>query len=358
MMVPTSRLLVCYGLVIPLLTLLPLLGEGRFAPLLGGCLVFAFVALLDCALATARMRAISVDLPRLVRMTKGREGSIEVGVRSTRMSRTVIRLGLPLPEQISSPHDRLTALVPEGGFSARIAWPCIPLRRGRFLVDGCYVETRSFLGLWALRRRHDKACEIRVYPDLAKEGRQLAALFLNRGFFGLHAHRRQGRGREFESLREYAPGDGYDEINWKATAKRHHPVTKVFQIERTQEVYVCIDASRLSGRLWLSNADGARGAGSPSRDGHETHLDRFIGAALILGLAARKQGDLFGMAAFDESVHAFLRAAGSRSHYTACREHLVNLRPQARQSRLRGAFYLHPPETATPGTDHDAHQPG
>src|SRR5208337_3061860 len=46
------------------------------------------------------------------------------------------------------------------------------------------------------------------------------------------------------------------------------------------------------------------------------------------GLAAQKQGDLFGMVAFDESVHAFLRAAGSRSHYTACREHLVNLSPR------------------------------
>jgi len=56
-----------------------------------------------------------------------------------------------------------------------------------------------------------------------------------------------GKGRDFEKLREYIPGDSLDDIHWKATAKRGHPVTKVFQIERTQEVYVILDASRLSG---------------------------------------------------------------------------------------------------------------
>ena len=89
--------------------------------------------------------------------------------------------------------------------------------------------------------------EIRVYPNLVTERKNLAALFLNRGSFGLHAQRQLGKGREFEKLREYVPGDGYDELHWKATARRGRPITKVYQIERTQEVYVVIDASRLGG---------------------------------------------------------------------------------------------------------------
>ena len=52
------------------------------------------------------------------------------------------------------------------------------------------------------------------------ERKNLAALFLNRGSFGVHAQRQVGKGRDFEKLREYIPGDGYDEIHWKATAKR------------------------------------------------------------------------------------------------------------------------------------------
>ena len=43
-------------------------------------------------------------------------------------------------------------------------------------------------------------------------------------------------------------GDSLGDVHWKATAKRGHPVTKEFQIERTQEVYCIIDASRLSAR--------------------------------------------------------------------------------------------------------------
>src|SRR5204863_1117351 len=90
--------------------------------------------------------------------------------------------------------------------------------------------------------------EIRVYPNLLNERKNLAALFLHRGSFGMHAQRQIGKGRDFEKLREYIPGDSYDEVHWKATAKRGRPVTKIFQIERTQEVYVIIDASRLSAR--------------------------------------------------------------------------------------------------------------
>ncbi len=79
-------------------------------------------------------------------------------------------------------------------------------------------------------------------PNLLDDRKNLSALFLNRGQFGLHAQRQVGKGRDFEKLREYIPGDGYDEIHWKATARRGKPITKVFQIERTQEVYVIVDA--------------------------------------------------------------------------------------------------------------------
>ena len=68
-----------------------------------------------------------------------------------------------------------------------------------------------------------------------------------------------GKGREFEKLREYVRGDSLNDIHWKATAKRGHPVTKEYQIERTQEVYIAIDASRMSGRAgkYLSGHGGA-----------------------------------------------------------------------------------------------------
>ena len=142
--------------------------------------------------------------------------------------------------------------------------------------------------------------------------------------------RQIGRGREFEKLREYVPGDGSDEIHWKATARRGRPITKVFQVERTQEIYVVIDASRLSAR--------------PAGD--ETALERSIAAALIVGAAAERRGDLFGLAAFSHQVEAFTRARNGKSHYAACRDAIYQIAAAAHFAGLRRNLHVPAPSPA------------
>jgi uncharacterized protein (DUF58 family) len=199
------------------------------------------------------------------------------------------------------------------------------------------VEGSSPLGFWVVRRTLPVNCELRVYPNLMSDRENLAALFLNRSAFGLHAQRQIGKGREFEKLREYVPGDGYDEIHWKATARRGRPITKVFQIERTQEIYVVIDASRLSARETVPGSKfqvpGSPG-GSMSQLGTwnpelgTSTLERYITAGLMLGLAAERQGDLFGLLTFTDKVQNFVRARNGKAHYSACRDALYTLQPQ------------------------------
>lgn len=326
MIAPTRRLLISYGLTIPLLTLLPVLSREAAIPAFAAGMILVLVGLLDAAFSSFCLRNIQVDLPSVVRMTKDRESTIELSITHSGMRGRTLRVGLPLFKELPSPQEDLVAILPKGVEHLRILWPCIPLRRGQFHIHRVYVGTISFLGLWAFRGTQDVACEIRVYPSLAQERNNLAALFLNRGSYGIHVRRQHGKGREFEKLREYIPGDGFDEIHWKATAKRRHPITKVFQIEKTQEVYVAIDTSRLSGRS--AGAKNSGGAGSGNLAADDSCLERFIAAALVVGLAARKQGDLFGLLTFSDSIHEFLRARGGKSHYSACREQLFNLRPR------------------------------
>jgi uncharacterized protein (DUF58 family) len=152
-----------------------------------------------------------------------------------------------------------------------------------------------------------------------------------------------GKGREFEKLREYVPGDGYDEIHWKATARRGRPITKVFQIERTQEVYVIVDASRLSARpvavspgkspprhpaATANDSDSNQTDARTSAPVASTALERFVTAALILGLAAEQQGDLFGLLTFSDKIGTFVRAKNGKAHYSACRDALYTLGSQ------------------------------
>jgi uncharacterized protein (DUF58 family) len=275
---------------------------------------FLVVAAADAAAARGRLKGMRVDLPDLVRLTVDRPSTIEVRVTNDSERGRRVRIGLALPRDIETPADDRLVDLPAGSAMSRLSWSCTPRRRGRFVARGSFLEDSSSLGLWDVRRVFDTRSELRVYPNLVSEGRTVAALFLRRGGLGVHAHRQVGKGREFEKLREYIPGDGLDDVHWKATAKRGHPMTKVFQVERTQEVYVVLDASRLSARSW----------GEPTQPA----LDRFITAALVLALAAERQGDLFGLVAFSDRVLSFLRARRGEAHFGACREALYTLAPQ------------------------------
>lgn len=270
----------------------------------------AILAIADAAMRARALSGIQVELPPLVRLFKDRDADVRVRVLNASLHKRRVRIGLAAPEGIDAQDEDRHIDLPGGAEASEFLWRISPRRRGRYLFDACYLEAASPLGLWSVRSRQPAAMEIRVYPNL-RRNRDLKAL--RRGISGIRSMRQIGRGREFEKLREYVPGDGLDEIHWKATARRGHPITKVFQVERTQEIYVILDASRLSARPV----------------GDETALERAIVAGLIVGAAAERRGDLFGIAAFSHQVEAFTRARNGKTHYAACRDAIYQLQPRA-----------------------------
>ena len=340
MIVPQTRLLFWFAV-----TVLPFSALGAVYPealLFSMVMIAGFLALAlwDAARVCGKLDGISLEVPELLRVSKDRAAVIAVTVRNERRKSLRLRLGLALPRELQSPNEDVLVLLPDGAEAARLDWPCQPTRRGNYRVKKAFLETTSRLDFWAFRSAVPVRCEVRVYPNLLAERKNLAALFLNRGAFGLHAQRQIGKGRDFEKLREYVPGDGFDEIHWKATARRGRPVTKVFQIERTQEVYVVIDASRLSGRLVPDDSGVMRDARRVNGFTHQapgttdaslaetTVLERFITSALVLGQAAEQQGDLFGLITFSDQVQTFLRAKNGKAHYAACRDAIYTLEPR------------------------------
>src|SRR6266446_3451534 len=308
MIVPRYRLLFWVAAVV-----LPFALLGTLAPEAAPiCILFVGVlggaALADAVFAPRSLAGIGIELPPVTRMSKDREGRLEVRIRNEPPSRRSVRVALGLPREISTDTEELDIVLPVDSPWSRLVWTCVPGKRGNYRIDSAYVEAASYLGFWSARKAFPVQSEIRVYPDLLKERKNLAALFLNRGSVGLHVQRQVGKGRDFEKLREYAPGDSFDDIHWKATARRGKPITKVFQIERTQEIYVVVDASRLSAR--------------------QSILERFVTASLVLGLAAEQQGDLFGLLTFTDGVDTFVRARNGKTHYSACRDALYTLQPQ------------------------------
>ncbi len=317
MIVPRTRLILWIALIVlPFAAVAATLpGAAGIAGLFIGGL--AFLVFYDALVARGRLIGVRVHLPEMVRLQKGRPGTIEVRIQNDALDARTLRLGLAFPREIATEGDDRTTLLPAGTAFARLEWPVTPTRRGQYFLERAYLEAISPLGFWAARTSQPARSELRVYPNLFAERKNVAAIFLKRGQLGAHTQRAAGQGREFEKLREYVPGDSTNEIHWKASAKRGHPVTKVFQVERTQEVYVVVDASRLSARSFAAGGS------------ETTVLERYVTASLILGLAAEQQGDQFGLVTFSDRVLSFVRAKSGPAHYDACRDRLYALQPQS-----------------------------
>ncbi len=332
-MVPSNRLLFWTAAVCLPFGVLAALLPAAGLPACGSMLLLLVLAIADAGFSRKRLAEIQVEFPERLRLSKDQTAEVSIRIRQEKKAPTHLRMGLCLPPEIRlEPAIRLIRL-PADVRSSLLQWSCIGLKLGTYLGGRCCLETASYLGFWAMRAARPIQTEIHVYPNLLLEKRHLTALFSRRRLGSLR-RRQIGKGREFEQLRDYLPGDSFEDIHWKATAKRRRPISKVFQIERTQEIYVIIDASRLSGRNPRQFTLGAfqeRRQPSFSEPGpfHPTILERFITAALILGLAAERQGDHFGLITFSHQVKRFIKAGSGKAHFNACREALFQLTPEA-----------------------------
>jgi uncharacterized protein (DUF58 family) len=257
---------------------------------------------------------VTLRTPPFVRLTKDLPAAAPVTIENHGASACALRLGVNLPPGIETESPTLDFSAPPG--ASTVDWPCTGRARGDHPLREMYVEAGSPLGLWLAREPRTLEFSFRVYPNL--RDRATAALFLRTANIGMRVRRQVGKGREFENLRHYLPGDSFEDIHWKATAKRSFPAVKLYRVEHAQEVYAILDSSRLSARGEI--------------------LESFVGAALHLALVAEKQGDRFGLVTFSDRTHKFVRARSGMDHFRLCRETIYNLRAQRVSPDFRDVF--------------------
>lgn len=334
MIVPSPRLLWIAGsLVVPLSAVAGAMPE--YAPMALGCLgLVAIAAVFDAVRSSAILRSLQFKPGTVLRLSRGRSGAVDLLIEAgTAPPADPVRLALQLPKALTTSQPELICRIGPG--TSRLSWPIGVLERGGHWIHALFMETPSRWRLWEIRDSATLNAEVRGYPDLFRDRAAVAAIFLNRSGLGSHAQRQVGKGRDFEKLREYIAGDSLEDIHWKATAKRGRPVTKVFQVERTQEVYVVVDYSRLNGRVCRSkpmhidsSSTQTSGTGNPAGpELEESFLDVSLRAALLVGVAAERQGDRFGLVTFADRIQAFLPAGSGAAHFGACREALYTLQP-------------------------------
>jgi len=301
MIVPSQRLLLLAAVVALPLAAAAGLVPGLAIPCIITLALWATVIAGDAIRGRARLDAITAGAPSILRFTKDVPARVPIRISNRLAEPLPIRLSVSTPSAVPSATVVEDTVVPPG--DSLIDWACTGIERGDHAVAAIHIEAPSPFGLWLARSERSLACTVRVYPNL--RDRATAAIFQRTAVTGVRMRRQVGKGREFDNLRHYMPGDGFEDIDWKATARRQFPVVKLFRVEHAQEVYAVVDSSRLSARPDI--------------------MESFVGAALHLALVAQAQADRFGLVTFSDRTHKFVRARNGLDHFRLCREAIYNL---------------------------------
>ena len=203
---------------------------------------------------------------------------------------------VPLQLRTSPPEATVLARAKE---EATATYRVRPSERGDAKLGDCYVRYQSFFRIAERWVRSPLAQTVRIYPNLDDARRHSIYLLRSRQIALEKRHTRvRGIGREFESLREYQMGDEYRDICWTAAARRGKLVTRIYQIERSQTVWIVIDSGRLM----------------RARVGNFSKLDQAVNAALSLAQVALYSGDRVGMIAYGRGIRHQLPAAKGSAH--------------------------------------------
>jgi uncharacterized protein (DUF58 family) len=207
--------------------------------------------------------------------------------------------------------------------SATFSYTVSPPERGSDKFRSTFLRLDCPLGLVRRQLELDTSEPIRVYPnvlalrefDLLNQKGRLREV-------GIRLARARGLGTEFESLRDYAEGDDYRKIDWKASARRGRWITRQYEQERNQCVMLCIDV----GRYMLAEVNGVR------------KLDHVLDAILMLTNAAAASGDLVGALVYSDVVRRYIPPRKGRSQIAAIIEAIHDLVAEPIQSDDAAAF--------------------
>ena len=231
--------------------------------------------------------------------------------------------------------DLPEALVAEPATQSLRAWPRVPAslryrfsprERGDARTGAVYIRYGFAFGLierWAVAPLEQTA---RVYPALRQGEDQ--EIFLARGRQidqQLRRSQQRGLGRDFESLREYVEGDDLRDVCWTATARRGQLITRRYQTERNQAVWIVLDAGRLLRGRILRDPD------SSDRRGH-SKLDYACSTAVALAQLALYSGDRVGLLVYGQNVQQRVLPARGPAHLRLIVEALALARAEASEA--------------------------
>ena len=253
---------------------------------------------------------------------------------------------------VAHPAERRLTAFPRVPSSLR--YTVQPQERGDWQTGWLFVRYRSGLGLTERWAKAPLTQTVRIYPALRTGEEQQLFLARSRQIdLQLRQARLRGLGRDFESLRDYREGDDLRDICWTATARRGGLITRQYQTERSQAVWIVLDCGRLMRSRVAVQPEVAGGFNPRKAQGEETRalapeertahtkLDHACTTAVALAQLALFSGDRVGLLAYGHGIQQRLLPGRGAAHLRQIIEALALVRAESGEAdHLRATAML------------------
>ncbi|WP_075739045.1 DUF58 domain-containing protein [Streptomyces acidiscabies] len=199
------------------------------------------------------------------------------------------------PPSTAPETDRHPMAIPTGE-RRRVTTRLRPTRRGDHQADRVTIRSYGPLGLFTRQGTHKVPWTIRALPPFTSRKHLPAKLARLRELDGRTSVLTRGEGTEFDSLREYVPGDDTRSIDWRATARQTTVALRTWRPERDRRILLVLDTGRTS----AGRVDDA------------PRLDAAMDAALLLAALASRAGDRVDLLAHDRRTRALVQGRTAR----------------------------------------------
>ncbi|MGW5768307.1 DUF58 domain-containing protein [Streptomyces longwoodensis] len=219
--------------------------------------------------------------------------------------------------EVEASRHRVT--VPAGE-RRRVTTRLRPTRRGDRHADRVTLRSYGPLGLFARQGTHRVPWTVRVLPPFTSRKHLPSKLARLRELDGRTSVLTRGEGTEFDSLREYVPGDDTRSIDWRATARQSTVAVRTWRPERDRHILLVLDTGRTSA----------------GRVGDAPRLDAALDAALLLAALASRAGDRVDLLAYDRRVRALVQGRTARDVLPSLVDAMAGLEPALVETDARG----------------------
>ncbi|WP_432171269.1 DUF58 domain-containing protein [Streptomyces sp. 1222.5] len=219
--------------------------------------------------------------------------------------------------EVESSRHRLTA---PPGERRRVTTRLRPTRHGDRQADRVTVRSYGPLGLFSRQGSHQVPWTVRVLPPFTSRKHLPSKLARLRELDGRTSVLTRGEGTEFDSLREYVPGDDTRSIDWRATARQSSVAVRTWRPERDRHILLVLDTGRTSA----------------GRVGDAPRLDASMDAALLLAALASRAGDRVDLLAYDRRVRALVQGRSAGDMLPSLVNAMATVEPELVETDARG----------------------